>query len=273
MSSRAYLGELEELVLLMVALLNKEAYGVYIAEELQKNDYSTFFAGKWHLGNEGFFPEDQGFEINKGGHHKGSPPGGYYTPYKNPKLSDGPEGEYLTDRLTNESMNFLDTIGEKPFFLYLSYYTVHTPIQPNKQYIDKFKKKREDLGIKEIAYKDEGKGVTTLEQYNPAYASMLYALDKNIGRLIAKLKNEGLYENTTIVFTSDNGGLSTLVKNGKRFLESARKVSRKKPIVLLKGGQTKAGNRAASSHTGALSSDTRIFNAVCKSESNFRLDT
>ena len=200
-----------------------------IAEELQKNDYSTFFAGKWHLGNEGFFPEDQGFEINKGGHHKGSPPGGYYTPYKNPKLSDGPEGEYLTDRLTNESMNFLDTIGEKPFFLYLSYYTVHTPIQPNKQYIDKFKKKREDLGIKEIAYKYEGKGVTTLEQYNPAYASMLYALDKNIGRLLAKLKNEGLYENTTIVFTSDNGGLSTLVKNGKRLAPTS--------VLPLRGGK------------------------------------
>ena len=200
-----------------------------IAEELQKNGYHTFFAGKWHLGNEGFFPEDQGFEINKGGHHRGSPPGGYYSPYKNPKLSDGPEGEYLTDRLTNESMHFLDTIGDNPFFLFLSYYTVHTPIQPNIRYIDKFKKKRAALGIEEIAHKDEGQGVTTLEQYNPAYASMLYALDENIGRLIAKLKNEGLYQNTTIVFTSDNGGLSTLTKKRKRLAPTS--------VLPLRGGK------------------------------------
>lgn len=184
-----------------------------LAEVLKQNGYSTFFAGKWHLGSEGFFPEDQGFDINLGGHHRGSPPGGYYTPYKNPKLSDGPEGEYLTDRLTNESINFLDTIGEKPFFLYLSYYTVHTPIQPNIKYIEKFNKKFEDLGIKEIARKYEGDGVTTLVQCNPAYASMLYALDNNIGRLMTKLKEEGMYDNTTIIFTSDNGGLSTLAKD------------------------------------------------------------
>jgi len=187
-----------------------------LAEVLQKNGYRTFFAGKWHLGNEGFFPEDQGFDINQGGHHRGSPPGGYYSPYKNPKLADGPEGEYLTDRLTHESIRFLDTIGETPFFLYLCYYTVHTPIQANKRYIDKFKEKRGVLGIEQVAHKKEGGGVTTLEQYNPAYASMLYALDENIGRLIAKLKEEGLYENTTIVFTSDNGGLSTLTKQGER---------------------------------------------------------
>ena len=200
-----------------------------IAEELQKNGYSTFFAGKWHLGNEGFFPEDQGFEINKGGHHRGSPPGGYYSPYKNPKLSDGPEGEYLTDRLTDESIQFLDTIGETPFFLYLSYYTVHTPIQANKRYIDKFNEKRAALGIEKTAHKDEGKGVTTLDQYNPAYASMLYALDENIGRLIAKLKDQGLYENTTIVFTSDNGGLSTLTKKAERLAPTS--------VLPLRGGK------------------------------------
>ncbi|MFT7159655.1 MAG: arylsulfatase A-like enzyme [Bacteroidia bacterium] len=80
---------------------------VTIAETLKSNGYKTFFAGRWHLGDEGFFPEDQGFDINIGGHHKGSPPGGYYSPYKNPRLTDGPDGEYLTDLLTNESINFL----------------------------------------------------------------------------------------------------------------------------------------------------------------------
>lgn len=185
---------------------------VTIAEVLKENGYKTFFAGKWHLGNEGFFPEDQGFDINIGGHHRGSPPGGYYSPYKNPKLPDGPKGEYLTDRLTNESMAFLDDNGENPFFLFLSYYTVHTPIQPNKKHLDKFAKKLKNFGVKErLERKIEGSGLTTLDQFNPHYASMLYALDENIGRLIDKLKEKGLYDNTTIIFTSDNGGLSTLI--------------------------------------------------------------
>jgi arylsulfatase A-like enzyme len=200
-----------------------------LAEILKKNNYSTFFAGKWHLGDEGFYPEDQGFDINKGGHDKGSPPGGYYTPYKNPKLSDGPAGEYLTDRLTNESIHFMDSIGENPFFLYLCYYTVHTPIQPNKEYIDKFNEKLEALGGEEIAIRKEGSGVTVLEQKNPAYASMLYALDKNIGRLITKLKEKGLYGNTTIIFTSDNGGLSTLSNNRKGLAPTS--------VVPLRGGK------------------------------------
>ena len=89
-----------------------------LAESFKANGYSTFFAGKWHLGGEGYFPENQGFDTNIGGHHRGSPPGGYYTPYKNPKLTDGPDGEYLTDRLTNESINFLDTISKNHSFCF-----------------------------------------------------------------------------------------------------------------------------------------------------------
>ncbi len=184
-----------------------------LAEVLKENGYKTFFAGKWHLGSDGHFPEDQGFDINKGGHHVGSPPGGYYSPYNNPKLEDGPEGEYLTDRLTNESMKFLENIGKDPFFLFLAYYTVHTPIQPNLEYIEKFEEKLAAKGNTVNSFKEEENAITTLEQRNAAYASMVYALDKNIGRLISKLKGEGLYENTTIVFTSDNGGLSTLLKD------------------------------------------------------------
>lgn len=187
-----------------------------LAEVFKANGYKTFFAGKWHLGDTGYFPEDQGFEINIGGHHKGSPPGGYYTPYKNPKLSDGPKGEYLTDRLTNESINFIEHNNDNPFFLYLSYYTVHTPIQPNTTYIEKFKNKLSNLKIKDSLYKNEGRGITLLQQKDAAYASMLYALDKNIGKLINKLKEENLYDNTIIVFTSDNGGLSTVLRNKKQ---------------------------------------------------------
>ena len=110
-----------------------------IAEALKEAGYRTFFAGKWHLGGKGFFPEQQGFDINKGGHHRGGPPGGYYTPYRNPKLEDGPPGEYLTDRLADESIGFMQEHvkrkSDQPFLLYLSFYTVHTPVQECKKHI------------------------------------------------------------------------------------------------------------------------------------------
>lgn len=200
-----------------------------LPEILKSNGYKTFFAGKWHLGDSGYFPEDQGFDINIGGHHRGSPPGGYYSPYKNPKLADGPKGEYLTDRLTDESINFLEQTENTPFLLYLSYYTVHTPIQPNKTYVEKFEKKLSNLKLDDRLYKDEGRGKTLLQQNNAAYASMLYALDKNVGKLINTLKEKGLYENTTIIFTSDNGGLSTVLKNKKQQAPTA--------VTPLRGGK------------------------------------
>jgi arylsulfatase A-like enzyme len=183
---------------------------VTLAEILKQQGYNTFFAGKWHLGDEGLLPQNQGFDVNLGGFHKGQPPGGYYVPYKNPYLPDGPEGEYLTDRLTTESIKFLDTIKDKPFLLYLSYYTVHTPIQANTKYIDKFKHKLKTMDTLMPSDRNEGSAITKIVQRNPEYASMVYALDENVGRLIKKLKDEGLYENTTIIFTSDNGGLTTI---------------------------------------------------------------
>ena len=181
-----------------------------IAEVLRENGYATFFAGKWHLGGEGFLPEDQGFDINRGGNHTGQPKGGYYSPYDNPQLKDGEEGEYLTDRLTDESLGYLQSIGDKPFFLFLPYYTVHTPIQPSKRHLERFEDKLNQLD-QAIEFKEERGSRTTCSQRNPKYASMVYALDENIGRLIDALKANGQYENTTIVFTSDNGGLSTLL--------------------------------------------------------------
>ncbi len=188
---------------------------VTLAETFKKQGYKTFFAGKWHLGDEGFFPEDQGFDINKGGHHRGSPPGGYYTPYKNPKLSDGPEGEYLTDRLTEESMSFMESNQDNPFLLYLSFYTVHTPIQACRRYIDHYKEKAEKLPeLGEKAERKEHDGITKLRQDNPAYASMVRAMDENVGKVLNKLDELNLSENTVIIFTSDNGGLSTLSRRG-----------------------------------------------------------
>ena len=114
---------------------------ITLAELFREQGYRTFFAGKWHLGeNEAYWPLAQGFDENKGGNHRGSPtfPGGqgYYAPYANPCLPEGPPGEYLTDRLTNESIRFIESAGNDPFFLYLSFYTVHTPIQGCLEYDD-----------------------------------------------------------------------------------------------------------------------------------------
>ncbi len=185
-----------------------------LAEAFRDNGYHTFFAGKWHLGDEGYFPEDQGFAINKGGHHRGSPPGGYYVPYDNPKLTDGPEGEYLPDRLTSESLAFIDENRNEPFLLFLSFYTVHTPIQASKRHLAKYEAKQATLpNDGKMKFAPEGDGQTLLEQVRPDYASMMEAMDENVGRLLQKLKDEGLWENTIIIFTSDNGGLTTLPEN------------------------------------------------------------
>lgn len=181
-----------------------------LAEAIKNSGYKTFFAGKWHLGDEGFFPEDQGFDINKGGHHRGSPPGGYYAPYKNPRLSNGPDGEYLPDRLTDESIRFIEQNRDSSFFLFLSFYTVHTPIQASRRHLAKFEAKAKNLTEPDSLQVAEGDGLTLTKQVRPDYASMVYAMDENVGRLLDKLKETGLYDNTVVIFTSDNGGLSTL---------------------------------------------------------------
>ena len=181
-----------------------------IAEVLRDNNYSTFYSGKWHLGSEGHYPEDQGFDVNIGGFEKGSPMGGYYSPYKNPRLSDGPEGEYLTDRLTLETIDLIknrDT--KKPFAAFLSFYNVHTPIQENKEFIDYYVEKLKSYENTSPETVKEGDAITLLNQRNAKYASMVHATDYNVGRIINFLKDNNLYENTLIVFTSDNGGLST----------------------------------------------------------------
>jgi len=196
-----------------------------IAEALRANGYATMISGKWHLGEtEQFWPEAQGFDVNKGGYNAGSPnksktSNGYFSPYGNPRLEDGPVGEYLTDRQTDEALKFIGTHQAKPFYVYLSYYAVHNPMQGKEALIEKFKQKAISMGIadKERFTKDKewikqapkGDFKERLIQNDPVYAAMIYSVDENIGRLMAYLKEKKLYDNTVIVFTSDNGGLST----------------------------------------------------------------
>lgn len=194
---------------------------VTIAETLKGAGYRTFFAGKWHMGEDSiYWPENQGFEINKGGWSKGSPVGGYFSPYTNPRLKSGPAGENLTDRLTDESIHFLEGHSEDPFFLYLSFYTVHTPLQGKPELIDKYERKIEELNLDPVEMETtnrewirhappKGRFVERIQQGHATYASMIETLDTNVGRLLNKLESLGLEENTIIFFMSDNGGLAT----------------------------------------------------------------
>jgi len=196
-----------------------------IGEYALENNYKTFFAGKWHLGeDEKYWPDYQGFQINKGGWSKGSPTGrindstgGYFTPYSNPKLSDGPAGEYITDRLTNECIEFINNNKQSPFFLMYSLYAVHNPLQAPTALIKKYQAKQriEAIQNKEKFAKDEdwmkyeNGWKRRIVQDNPVYAAMIENMDWNIGRLLEKIKESGIDDNTLVIFTSDNGGLST----------------------------------------------------------------
>jgi arylsulfatase A-like enzyme len=183
-----------------------------LAEVLRAEGYQTFFAGKWHLGDEGSWPQDHGFDINRGGHHRGSPPGGYYAPYKNPQLSNGPKNEYLTDRLTTEATDFLQNRDtSRPFFLCLWYYTVHSPIQGCAAYDQHYKSKAASLPHAGAAqFREEHQGRTRTNQSDPKYAAMVRSMDTNVGKVLDALDKLQLTDHTAVVFTSDNGGLSTL---------------------------------------------------------------
>ena len=183
---------------------------VTIAEALREKNYQTFFAGKWHLGDKGHWPTDQGFDFNIGGNSKGSPPGGYYAPWKNPTLQAKDPNEYLTERLTDESISFLQSRqANKPFLLYLSYYNVHTPIQPYKKRVEEFRDKARKLPEAPASIQEHD-GVSRARQDNAELASMVAAVDDSVGRIMAELDRLNLADETVVIFFSDNGGLCTL---------------------------------------------------------------
>jgi arylsulfatase A-like enzyme len=188
---------------------------VTIAEILKQHGYTTFFAGKWHLGNEGHWPTDQGFDINIGGNSKGSPPGGYYAPWKNPTLTAREPGEYLTERLTEESLAFLESRPEnRPFLLYLSYYNVHTPITAYQKRIGHFQEKAAHSFSGPTPTIAEHEGISRTRQDNPDYASMVAAVDGSVGQILRRVDQLGLTGETVVLFFSDNGGLASASRMG-----------------------------------------------------------
>jgi len=183
-----------------------------LAEALKQAGYTTFFAGKWHLGTKPYWPEHQGFDINIAGHEAGGPwAGGYFSPYNFPNLTDGPEGEYLTERLTDESLKFLDEHYNQPFLLYLSHYSVHTPLQIMPELRKKYEQKAQDLPPHQgPRFLPEGRSHKARQvQDHAVYAGMVQSVDESIGRVMKKLEKLGVADSTIVIFMSDNGGLST----------------------------------------------------------------
>jgi len=163
-----------------------------IPEMLKEVGYTNGHFGKWHLGDVGFHPEQSGFDVNIGGNRHGGP-GGYFAPYPNPELENEPKGEYLTDRIGDEVVKFIDQNKENNFFAYVPFFSVHTPIQSKPDYQKKYSNKESN------------------EYHNrPDYAGMIQSLDENIGKILDKIDTLNLSENTLIIFTSDNGGIRAI---------------------------------------------------------------
>ncbi|MCF7786624.1 MAG: sulfatase [Prosthecobacter sp.] len=183
---------------------------VSLGELMKSAGYATFFAGKWHLGPEGFWPENQGYDVNMGGIERGGPygPGKYFVPYGNPRLPDGPPGEHLPDRLATEANKFIEAHKEGPFFAFFSFYSVHTPLQSRPDLQAKYEAKRQKLGLEPKFGREEPRDVRLVQEH-AVYAGMVEAMDAAVGKVLAKLDELGLAKNTIIIFTSDNGGLST----------------------------------------------------------------
>ncbi len=190
---------------------------ITIAEVLKKKGYNTFFGGKWHLGeSEEYYPQHRGFDINMGGHTRGGPYTGekYFSPFKNPQLHpDSPEGDHLPDRLARETAKFIDDNKEGPFFAYLSFYSVHTPLMGRPDLVEKYKARAEEIegaafGKEEQVFGDKDRRVRVLQKH-AVYAAMVEAMDEAVGKVLQQLEDSGVADNTIVVFTSDNGGLST----------------------------------------------------------------
>ena len=216
-----------------------------LAEAIKPAGYVSASMGKWHLGSKDYWPERQGFDLNVAGYDHGSPPT-HFHPYKAPDkewnaeiptLTGGEPGEYLTDRLTDEAVRFIEKNSEQPFFLYLTHYAVHTPLEAPAEVTAKYEKKL----------------ATDESQFSAVYAAMIEKVDDSLGAVIDTIERLGLRDDTVIIFTSDNGGEQRATRNaplreGKGYLyEGGVRV----PLIVSWPGHIEAGSTSATPVTGA----------------------
>ncbi len=180
-----------------------------LAEVMRAAGYKTFFAGKWHLGEEGSYPEDHGFEKNVGGWKSGSPKGGYFSPWINPNLENRQGGENLSMRLARETVSFIRENQDSAFFAFLSFYAVHSSIQTTQEKWNKYREKITRKGIEDTGYKMERVLPIRQVQDNPIYAGLVESTDDAVGFVLDALEDLGLEDNTIVIFTSDNGGVAS----------------------------------------------------------------
>ncbi len=174
---------------------------VTIAERFRDAGYVTFFAGKWHLGDGDYSPNAQGFGPGLTGS------GQFYYPPSDVPPPDSRDDPKTTDRIANEAVSFIEAHKDTPFFAYLPFLAVHTPIKARPELVAKYETKRASAPAD--AWGQERERKVRLVQNHALYAAMLEQMDTAIGRVLAALDRSGLTDRTIIVFTSDNGGLST----------------------------------------------------------------
>lgn len=214
---------------------------VLLPEALREGGYATAFIGKWHLmpiGEEDFaehYPTDHGFDRNVGGREWGQPKGRgkYFSPFGMPNLDEGEGGDFLTDKLTDAAVDFLEVAagGEEPFLLYFSYYTLHGPIMAPPELVRK--------------YEEKGRGFKNKrgECVNPGRAGMVEKLDESVGRLMAKLEELGVAEDTVVILTGDNGGDTRESSGGLREYKAyAYEGGVRQPLVVRWPGKTAGGS-------------------------------
>lgn len=193
-----------------------------LATTLKENGYNTWHVGKWHLGSEAYWPEKHGFDVNIGGCHMGHPSGKghYFQPWEIPTIESKLGDDYLTDRLGDEAVDLIMKNDDTPFFLNMWFYSVHTPCQAKPEKIAKYEKKAKEMGLDKIEaivegdyFPSEHKKHLRIQrrviQSDPVYAAMIEHLDENVGKILDALDKKGIADNTIVIFTSDNGGLST----------------------------------------------------------------
>lgn len=229
---------------------------ITIAEALKTKGYATFFAGKWHLGNtEELYPQGQGFDINIGGWAKGGPYTGkkYFAPFENPQMEvESPEGEHLPARLARDTAEFIEANKDQPFLAYLSFYSVHTPLQGRPDLVEKYRARAAKIEGEEFAGEEQIFGnkerQVRILQRHAVYAAMVEAMDEAVGNVLDQLEASGVADNTIVVFTSDNGGLSTSegsptsnlpLRGGKGWVYEG---GIREPWIIRYPGVTKAGS-------------------------------